>query len=471
MIRVSREKILQLMRVKGIEKQADLAKRAQVSVDLVSEICQEAWHDCQPMKAKRLAMALETSVEEIRWSSKDCVVHPYASDKSRPQDEPKTPLRSFQNLIDFHVSDFHGREFVFERIRAFLRDSQHRSGYLVIQGEPGIGKSALLAKWIHEHDCIHYFNIAEEGINTPKEFLRHTCLQLIERFKLPHDRLPDDYAQSGYFLSTVIQEAAKAQTGRQGLVIVVDALDEVRMSPEHAGANALFLPRDLPDGVKCIVTTRAFEETPLSVAHHDFLLIEAQSNENQQDAAAYIRALSQEEGIRRWVKRRKLSETAFVSSILEKSDGNFMYLRLILAALAKPDSIDMSLDELPHGLREYYRAHWAKKRRRAGGRFDELSKSVLCLLAATPEAVRLEHLVQWTQRSAADILEVLAQWMEFLDQPRAKREKRYRLYHSTFREFLEKEIEPGLRPSHEIISTHTIAKLGGTRGLPRVRRR
>lgn len=422
---------------------------------------------------RALAKALDSTLCDIRWNpDQEEETDPVSviPTSVRPQVSAK-PLRTFQDLIDFHVSDFHGRDFVFERIRAFLRDSRHRSGYFVIHGEPGIGKSALLAKWIHEHDCIHYFNIAEEGINTPREFLRHTCLQLIERFKLPHDRLPDDYAQSGYFLSTVMQEAAKAQSGRQGLVIVVDALDEVCMPPEHAGANVHFLPHHLPDGVKCIVTTRAYEETPLSVAHHDFLLIEAQSDENKQDAAAYIQALSQEEGIRRWIKRRKLSETAFVSSLLEKSDGNFMYLRLTLAALTKPDSIDMSLDDFPHGLREYYRAHWAKMRRRAGGRFDDLSKSVLCLLAAKTEAVRLENLVQWTQRSAVDILEVLEQWMEFLDQPIAKREKRYRLYHSTFREFLEREIEPGLQASHQLIATHSLKKLGDKRGNGRIRRR
>jgi hypothetical protein len=44
--------------------------------------------------------------------------------------------------VDDRTRSFVGREFVFSAVDYALRDQSFRSGYIVLQGEPGIGKTA-----------------------------------------------------------------------------------------------------------------------------------------------------------------------------------------------------------------------------------------------------------------------------------------------------------------------------------------
>ena len=52
----------------------------------------------------------------------------------------------FDTLIAEKTKDFVGRQFVFDALDSFL--SEEKSGYFVIRGEPGIGKSALMGQLV-----------------------------------------------------------------------------------------------------------------------------------------------------------------------------------------------------------------------------------------------------------------------------------------------------------------------------------
>jgi hypothetical protein len=55
-----------------------------------------------------------------------------------------TSLSQFQSLIQDKTEGFVGREYVFDAIQAFIQDN--KKGYFTIIGDPGQGKSAILAK-------------------------------------------------------------------------------------------------------------------------------------------------------------------------------------------------------------------------------------------------------------------------------------------------------------------------------------
>jgi nucleoside phosphorylase len=57
--------------------------------------------------------------------------------------EPK-----FQALIQDKTKDFVGRQYVFDRIESFIEENPH--GYFTIIGDPGMGKSAILANNVTE---------------------------------------------------------------------------------------------------------------------------------------------------------------------------------------------------------------------------------------------------------------------------------------------------------------------------------
>ncbi|MHA2062430.1 MAG: ATP-binding protein, partial [Candidatus Sifarchaeia archaeon] len=159
----------------------------------------------------------------------------------------KNYICEFSSFIEDRTRDFVGREFVFEAIEKFIKNNE--SGYFLIRGDPGIGKSSVIAELI-KRDCltIYHFNIALQAINTPRQFLANTCARLIMQFNLPYTELPADFDKDGAFFSKLLAEVAANLNDGNKLVIAVDALDELERSV-FSSTNPLYLPSSLPKGV------------------------------------------------------------------------------------------------------------------------------------------------------------------------------------------------------------------------------
>jgi Effector-associated domain 10 len=57
------------------------------------------------------------------------------------------PLNQFKSLIEDKTKWFVGRTYVFDAIQSFINNNP--KGYFTIIGDPGQGKSAILAKYVH----------------------------------------------------------------------------------------------------------------------------------------------------------------------------------------------------------------------------------------------------------------------------------------------------------------------------------
>ena len=119
---------------------------------------------------------------------------------------PERLRRSFDVLIADKIRGFVGRQFVFDALNEFLHT--HESGYFIIRGVPGIGKSALMAKLVNDRGYIHHFNIASQNIRSTRTFLENVSAQLIARYGLQHKELPPGGADDGGFLMQCLGEAA-----------------------------------------------------------------------------------------------------------------------------------------------------------------------------------------------------------------------------------------------------------------------
>ena len=166
-------------------------------------------------------------------------------------------------LIEDKTREFVGRDYVFDSITDFI--DNNTSGYFVLEGDPGTGKSAVLAEYVKRHGCVAHFNQRAEGITDFRQFLESIFAQLRARYKLPSQSMPPDAVGDGAFLSQLLQEAASKLSGGQRLVIAVDALNEVDLAVSRSGANILYLPSILPDGVYFVMTKRHLD-IPLTVA-------------------------------------------------------------------------------------------------------------------------------------------------------------------------------------------------------------
>jgi hypothetical protein len=374
----------------------------------------------------------------------------------RPAAGPRDALRrrvcSFDAFIGDRTRDFVGRDFVFAELDEFLARTDGTSGYFLIEGEPGIGKSALLASLVDQRRCVHHFNIALQGIHTARQFLESVCAQLILRYNLPYEDLPPDVAENGLFLNRLLHQAGQ-RLGGEPLLVAIDALDEVDAAGLPASANLLYLPPSLPDRVFVVATARPLADLRLQANRLHSLRLESQSAANLGDARRFVEDRLGLPGIRRWMAERAVDPEQFVAALLERSEGNFMYLHYVLPAIEGGALQAFRLDELPRGLRAYYQGHWRQMRAKAADVFDAAYQPVLCILAAAREAVSAEQVALWKKLEPASVYQVIGAWREFLYEERGPEPPpRYRIYHGTFRDYLHDEVEPGLVPSHRLIS-------------------
>ncbi len=238
---------------------------------------------------------------------------------------PQKVSTQFQSLIADKTEGFVGREYVFNAIHSFINNNP--KGYFTIVGDPGMGKSAILAKYLQDTECIAHFNVQLQGLNRTDQFLESVCKQLIDRYQLPYNSLPTNATQDGEFLGQLLDEAAQKRNG-QPIIIAVDALDEVD-SASYKNANILYLPPHLPDGVYFILTRRRDVEVPLTTytPKQIISLLDYQSD-SQRDVRSFIHnRVSGSERLRQQIDERQETTVIFTDKIAGKSENNFMYLR------------------------------------------------------------------------------------------------------------------------------------------------
>ena len=157
------------------------------------------------------------------------------------------------------------------------------------------------------------------------------------------------------------------------------------------------------------------------------------------------------------------SEAGFVEQAIDGlSEGNFMYLVHVLPAIERGRLTAGGIEELPHGLQEYYQRHWRDMKDADPERFAAVQRPVLCFLAISREPVGVLQLCDWTGLEPGDAGAVVAEWREFLQEDAASRPRRYRIYHRSFAEFLDEH--ENLRWYHDRIAANALAKVPGFPG-------
>jgi transcriptional regulator with XRE-family HTH domain len=376
------------------------------------------------------------------------------ADENATETEWQQYLCSFDSLIDDLTLRYVPRTFITTQLDAFT--GSQPSGYFVIKGDPGMGKSTVLAHLARSRGYIHHFNIASDLRNNPASFVNNVCAQLIRTFGVSTNGvlLGEARPVAGVLLSLLEQIKSQGALS-QKLVILIDALDEANWKP-LGSENVLDLPVTLPAGVFIVASTRKLHaldpRSRLVVRPFKEIVLDKNSEWQQEDAKAYIFEHVELPGVSSWIKVNKLTSAKFAALLLEKSEANFMYLRHVLSALSDTTesgnrfSARLRPDELPQGLREYYAKHWYLMQSQNTEEYDRLIKPILCVLGAVSEAVTTEVLHEITRIDVDLIERVLQQWHQFLHIQKGKHSERlYRLYSHSFREFLQSEVDPGLK--------------------------
>ncbi|KYC40722.1 NACHT domain protein [Scytonema hofmannii PCC 7110] len=344
----------------------------------------------------------------------------------------------FKPLITEKIRAFCGRQFVFDSFARFLQNKPN--GYFTVVGDAGMGKSAIAAKYVFDYKSPCYFNVRAEGRNKPEQFLESIRQQLIKRYQLQNSEKTD--------LPTLLEKASKTLLPNQRLIVVVDALDEVEQE-QKSGDNLLYLPTTLPEQVYFLLTRRPYtvetkrlfvspgvpvEELDLRASQYvDFSL---------NDVKKYIRFFLNDDPehkyeLKKWIQSCNIPPEAFVEQIAQKSQNNFMYLRYLLPAIARGFYNDLTLQQLPNGLQDYYQQHW--KLMGMNEKPQEAKVIILFILVEVGMAIPCEMIAGIAGQDEYDVQSVLDEWVEYLTKQEIEGETCYSIYHASYLDFLKEK--------------------------------
>jgi hypothetical protein len=379
-------------------------------------------------------------------------------------------VEQFRSLIEERTRHFVGRGFVFAAITKWISDPGFSSGYITIQGEPGIGKTTIASELVKRRGYVHHFNVAKQNIRSIGDFLANVCAQLILRYRLGHSGLPEKATTDSGFLEQLLREAAERRLGTP-VVIVLDALDEADHSALTPKANSLWLPPSLPAGVFFIITTREKSDYRLVVDRREEIYLSEDDPLNKDDIDKYVENFIEQHRVEMLtrIQEWEVEVPEFRAIITGNAKGNFMYIVYVLNDIWRGQIKKQSLAELrdlPKGLKEYYRQHWRQMSAVDPGRFDDYYKPVLCLLATAAQPVGIAQLANWCTQERGEkadpfrVKQVVDDWREFLNIERGKRgEPLYRLYHTSFQDFLREEV--GLERYESAIAQTDLDRIPG----------
>ena len=249
--------------------------------------------------------------------------------------------------------------------------TEHKSGYLFLQGGPGSGKSTLLNQWSKglKTRIVRYY--AFDFVNPSSNLNFHDrgnatylffdlVFQLKEAGIYNRDILP---YKDLLFLKEVFNEQLKAvgndfTTSGQTTIIIIDGLDHVPREYKlttDSFLRALPLPSSLPEGVFIILGSQSY--------NLDDLQQEIKTEFQKGDRTVTIDSLKKEE-VYKYISNLNIPvqlSDAQKLQIFEKSQGHPLYLSYLIEKIIESDSIDDTInafETIEGSIDTYYRKIW-----------------------------------------------------------------------------------------------------------------
>jgi hypothetical protein len=353
------------------------------------------------------------------------------------QEWKKAGNNEFFQRIEELTETFKGRIPEREQLLQFVRDNN--KGYCSIQGNPGIGKSALIAQFFKD-------------LRTHKEF---ADVRVIEYFI----RRGTHQAQVEYLLNYLIKRTdelfaagkeirAKGKTifdlqhqlfskwrawgeqvKGQKLLILIDGLDEgvendiVSYLPRENFDNIIIIYGSRPGGHKSIDELWG----ALPATHHTKLELTGLGKED-------IRALIYEVANKYEVER----ESSWIDAVQQRSQGNPLYLKLLCDAIEQGSIGINDINALPEKIDDYYKA--ILNRYASDPTDGDALLGGLFVFAAAKDYLTMAHLGLMNGLGHATVQRIGSTLKEVLyENPLTENVLDYQLFHESFREYLVRE--------------------------------
>ncbi|MFJ5989225.1 NACHT domain-containing protein [Lentzea sp. NPDC092896] len=321
-----------------------------------------------------------------------------------PVDEAVCDLASL--FADVLAGGFTGRRWLLEQIDGFV--AERPCGYLWVEGDAGVGKTALAAHLVRERGWAGHFSRLTLG-GSARVALRNLAGQLAREHDLaPSGLLPERWCTPEGFPALLAKITPP-------LVLVVDGADEAE---QVAGAQPWGLPMELPQGVFVVGTYRTGNPPPRSTAPASVLRLSATDPRNIADVAEHVAQVRPD-----------------ADDLVERCGGVWVYLRYVLNEFRQ--GTRATADPLPKDLSRYY----ADTLERC--RTDALS--LLATLGVAGEPLGVPTLAALSDVDESAVREQCHRTLRpFLGAVDGQDGRGFALYHASLREFL-----AGVRPDDD----------------------
>jgi hypothetical protein len=349
-------------------------------------------------------------------------------------DWKKTGANEFQQRIEELTETFKGRTAERKQLLNFVLEKQ--KGYCSIQGNPGIGKSAIIAQFfkdlrLHESckdiQVIEYFIRRGTQQAKPEVLLEYLIKKTDELFPKAREIRAEGKMISDLQNQLFAKWRLRAEhCNGTKLLFLIDGLDEgveeniIQYLPKENFQNMLFIYGSRPGGHKSI------EELwgNLPIEHH--LKIEL-SGLGKEDIRAMIYEVANKYEIEK--------DSAWIEAIQQRSQGNPLYLKLLCDAIANKSIGLNDINALPKEIDEYYKAilfRYAQDSVDGDALLDSL-----CTFAAAKDYLSFAHIGLINKLGEAKLQRIGSTLKEVLiENPLTEDVLDYQLFHESFREYL-----------------------------------
>jgi WD40 repeat protein/serine/threonine protein kinase len=381
--------------------------------------------------------------------------------------ETRRPLLEAWDFTPFlaeKLKGFTGRDWVFQEIEAWRRKCSPPA--LLIVGEPGVGKSTVLAQLIQRNPGgyvlgYHCCRADTPATLDPAGLVRNLAAMISARLDeyaamLEGPAIVDALARSdsdpaSAFDAAILSPLHKIRAPEGGrLYLVIDALDEALERAQRPTIVDVLSTRfdRLPSWIGIVATTRRDPSLLSQLRSLCVHVLDVEDPRNQEDVRHFIQDRLAEPELRDKAQGSGRSVTELATTLLRSSAGNFLFVTTALDAVEIGQLSFDQIEKLPPGLRSLYELFFHRLFRDAGMDFS-VARKVLETVAAAREPLTRQQIAAATELDAEDELPlILSRLASFVPASQG----RYAFFHKSLFEWLTgwdiQQDQPFAGPAH-----------------------